>query len=275
MNRRKPDWLAVTRTVLIVALAAQGLRVAFASPRLRLQEVRVTGTQRFTPEHVLRLGGIPVGQNIFRVNLVKVAERLQGEPVIQEAILTRELPGTLNVELRERVPAFQIRVAGQQARLEADREGVVFQRAQAPVGKLPLLEIPAKSLPALGQRVPQQWVRTVWECVKLAKKEQLTIRDMRVDEAGELWLNIATFPTSPEARPSLPVIVGRATELPEKFRNIRQVLQGVPDLTVSAQYLNVMCAGKPAYRPLSGKPDEPDAPGETGGTGETQLTAVP
>jgi POTRA domain-containing FtsQ-type protein len=270
-NRKKWDVPGTVRCILLVLLVAQCLRVAFASPRLRMKEVTVTGTRRFTPDQVRRLGQIPLERNIFAVNLVQVSDRLLANPVVQEAVATRVLPDRLHVDIRERVPALQITLtpektesnrsdepthqpedtddrdpdSGEPMILHADREGVVFQKSGAVTDGLAHLEIPAADLPALGQKLRADHVRTVHECVRLAKKEGLRLRRMRVDGVGELWLNIATYPTSP-TQTALTVRVGRSTELPEKFRDIHQALLGWPDLPARAAYLNVMCAGYPA-----------------------------
>jgi hypothetical protein len=73
---------------------------------------------------------------------------------------------------------------------------------------------------------------------------------MRVDASGELWLNVEATPTKQTAPAILKVRVGRSTELPEKFRDIRLALASRPDLPGSASYLDVMCAGRTAYAPL-------------------------
>ena len=249
-NRKKADVVGTLRFVLLMALVTQCLRVGFASPRLQLQEVQVTGTQRFSPDDVTRIGAVHLGQNIFRANLSRISARLEAEPVIQEAVVTRELPHSLRVEIRERVPAIQ--VITPKGNFHADAEGVVFQRAPALTRELSLLQVPAKDLPALGEKLRPEYVTSVRECGRLAQKEGLDLRFLRVDDAGELWLNIATHPNGPQSDDSggsrLKVRVGRATELPEKFRDVRLVLHNWPNLAATAAYLNVMCAGRPVYK---------------------------
>lgn len=245
-NRRKPDLLAAARVLLALALVAQCLRVAFTSPRLRLTEVRVTGTDRLDAAQVVERAQIPLRRNIFRVNLVEVARRLEADPVFGEALVTRDLPNRLHIELRERQPA--LRVTGGQDAFDADAAGVLFQPSPAPADpSLPALEVPPAQLPPVGGRLDPALVRTVSECRRLAEAEGLQARKMRVDASGELWLTIGTHPSSATAADGLHVRVGRPTDLPEKFRDIRQVTLVRPQLTASAAYLNVMCAGRPAY----------------------------
>jgi hypothetical protein len=244
-NRRKVDVAAGIRTALLLVLIAQCLRVAFASPRLQVQVVDLTGTERLSPADVVQRGGIRLGQNIFAVNLTRVRQALKADPVIEDAVVTRDLPNRLSVTVRERVPA--LRIVGSRAAFHADREGVVFQRARFEANKLPVLEMADRRLPKPGEALPADWVEAVWQCVELARKERVDVLKMRIDGAGELWLNVSTGPTSQAAVNSLSVRVGRTTDLPEKFRDIRRSLAGWPNLTASARYLNVMSAGNPAY----------------------------
>ncbi|HEU4753495.1 MAG TPA: FtsQ-type POTRA domain-containing protein, partial [Armatimonadota bacterium] len=252
-NRKKVDPTGLIKLALLAVLVAQSLRVAFASPRLHLQQVEIAGTSRLAPEDVIRLARVPIGQNIFAVNLVRVSEALHAVPVIREASVTRDLPHSLHVEIQERVPALQ--VVTEHGNFHADRDGVVFEAAAALKPDMPTLELPAKDLPKLGQPIKAEWVQTVWACAELAKKQHVNVHTMRVDGAGELWLNVATPPTGPDQKGGLLVRIGRSTDLPEKFQDIRNSLAGRPTLASTAAYLDVMCAGSPAYMPAADTPD--------------------
>jgi hypothetical protein len=248
-NRKRPDILAWVRLGAGLILAVQCARVAFTSPRLRLQEVRVSGTKRLTPEDVIRAGGIHLGQNIFRINLVSVSQHLLADPVLKEAVVTRELPDAIRVVLKDRTAALRLESAD--GAFDADAAGVVFRKAVSAPADLPRLEVPEKDVPALGRRLDEGVFQTALECVRLAGEEGIGLRKMRVDATGELWLNVAAY-TSGESGPGeLKVRVGRSTDLQAKFHDIHQALAGIPDLTARAAYLDVMCAGRSAYVPLA------------------------
>lgn len=243
-NRKKPDILGAIRVVVALLVVAQCIRVAFTSPRLRLREVRVTGTQRLTPEQVRLLGEIPLGRNIFGCNLAQVSRRLRRDPEIKETFVTRELPNTIHATIHERVPALQL-TAGVQ-RFDADEEGFVFRKSEALIPGLPLLQTPADKLPGVGQRLDGRVAKAVWECDQLAGEQGLKLRNLRVDEGGELWLNVETDPARPGLPRTLAVRLGEETDLPEKFRDIQNSMSW-PELTAKATYLDVMCAGSPVY----------------------------
>lgn len=246
-NRRRPDFRAPIGFLLTLLLVGQSLRVAFSSPRLRLEHVQVSGTQRLAPDEVTRLGKIPLGANIFRVNLVEVSNQLRKDPVIKEAVVSRELPGTVIVEVRERKPAYQITSAGET--YNADAQGVVYERAKSLNPAFPRLDVPASALPAPGQALQPERLKALKDCVRLARLERVEVTKMRVDDIGELWLNVTTNTPGSSVPATLSFRVGRTTELPEKFRDIRRALSGFPNLAEKASLVDVMCPGRTAYVP--------------------------
>ena len=269
-NRRRPDFRGPIRFLLMLLLIGQSLRVAFSSPRLRLEQVQVHGTQRLAPEEVTRLGKIPLGANIFRVNLVAVSNRLRKDPVIKEAVVTRELPGTVVVEVRERKPAYQLTCNG--AIYNADQQGVLFERAQRLNPVFPRLELPASELPTPGQALSAERLKALKDCVRLARLERLPVTKMRVDDAAELWLNVTTNTRGSAVPATLSFRVGRTTELPEKFRDIRNVLDGFPDLAEKAALVDVMCPGRTSYVPRAESSETTNGPESADASATTPLS---
>ncbi len=288
-NRRKPDVWGAVRTVALFLVLAECLRVAFTSPRLNLQHVEVSGKTRYSSADLVRQAGIPMGRNLFGVNLAKVHQRLMSNPVLKEVQVSRSFPDTLVLTVVERTPALQITstapaavpapemkgdasaatgtttapVAPSRPVLHADREGVVFQTASALRDELPVIDLAQRKLPALGERLSSALNTAAWECVELARQERIPVRAMRVDAGGELWLNVGISasktttrsgsnrekeqPEGPAEPPILPVRLGLLTDLPEKFRDVRMVLVGAPQVA-TADYLDVMSAGNPAFK---------------------------
>lgn len=104
-----------------------------------LVNLNILGGQRLTPEDIAVMGGVSVGANILGINIADVQRRIAASDWIESVSVTRLLPDGLTIEIKEREPAFLIRV-GEQI-FYADAGG----RPIAPVGvdkfiSLPLLE---------------------------------------------------------------------------------------------------------------------------------------
>ncbi len=268
-NRVKPDPTGPIALLVLGLLVAQCMRVAFTSPRLRLEQVRITGTERLSDQEVLKLTGIQLKQNVFRIDLHATADRLKKEPVIRTASVTRMLPNTLLIELGERKPSLQLKV-GNDIWL-ADKDGVVYEKAPGQTKTLPLLEACGQDLPATGEKLRNELLQTVATCRTEAKKRQLTLLSMRVDPARELWLHVAapqaaaaqvTDDSDESEEPAVPakgellVRIARPTDIPAKLNDVQQALLAWREWGTEAKYLDVMCAGQPAYKLLSNT-DEP------------------
>lgn len=100
------------RIVLVCAVAAG----AVASGRLlerhvrtaaafATREVEITGTARLSRDEVLAAAGLRVGQNVFEVSPEQAREKLEMHPWVAGASVTRRLPGSYAVQIREQQPA--------------------------------------------------------------------------------------------------------------------------------------------------------------------------
>ena len=100
----------ILRFILVLSLAfeltylgARGFQILRNSSVFVLHDVQVTGTKKTDPEDIKKL--IYASQNnALKVDLKHIKLRLESHPWIQNAILWRELPGTIRVHVLERKP---------------------------------------------------------------------------------------------------------------------------------------------------------------------------
>ena len=105
--RTRPLWRVVKATALVGVLAGAGAWAAMAAadlPWLRVQHIRVHGNQRVHAGEVGALLEGMTGQSLLAVDLDRWRSRLFASAWVADATLRRRLPGTIDVELRERVP---------------------------------------------------------------------------------------------------------------------------------------------------------------------------
>ncbi len=85
-----------------VLLAWGVYQYAHTTPRFALKRLEIQGATKRGEADILRLGGFKYGDNLFRLDTAKIEQRLLSDPWIKKAKVTRELPGTIQVELAER-----------------------------------------------------------------------------------------------------------------------------------------------------------------------------
>ncbi|MEZ4227413.1 MAG: FtsQ-type POTRA domain-containing protein [Polyangiaceae bacterium] len=88
-----------------VAVAWGAHRYALTTPRFAIRKVEVQGTSKRSDDQILALMQTKVGDNIFALDTALAEQRVIQDPWIKEVKITRDLPGTLRVELKERSPA--------------------------------------------------------------------------------------------------------------------------------------------------------------------------
>jgi len=86
------------------------VRARLSSLRLfRIETVQVSGNRVLTSAEVLAAAGVRAGESLLGLDLDAARARLVGHARVREASLRRRLPGTVVVEIVERVPCALVR----------------------------------------------------------------------------------------------------------------------------------------------------------------------
>ena len=138
-SNRRPYWsnmTAVSRAILFALLlsvlvggivgSVYGIKRWMRScPYFFVSSIEVIGEERLTEQDIIKMSGVKEGDNIFAIDLAKVAERLYGEPWIRSVDIERRLPDALVIHLQERVPVALARVGSKIYMV--DRDGTPFK----------------------------------------------------------------------------------------------------------------------------------------------------
>ncbi len=137
--------LTARKALRVFVLVSFGLgifgayRWALASPYFRLQEVTVKGLEHLSRSDAIWTLAFPEGANLLELDLEDLRRRLEGHPWIRSVVLQRELPGRLQVEVKERRPAAVLQGKGG---LLLDEEGTFLGRAGEGSERYPVLIAP-------------------------------------------------------------------------------------------------------------------------------------
>jgi len=92
------------------------------------KQVTVEGTHKLTEENVRHQAGISKGVNILAVNLSLARKRLIAHPRIADASVSRELPSTIVVRIKEHVPLAILDLG---RKFVVNSEGEIFKEMDA------------------------------------------------------------------------------------------------------------------------------------------------
>ena len=97
--------LQVSAILILVGVGAwTSYQKVVASEKLLVGRVEVKGSHFLSEGEVRELLGPAVGENILSLDIEALKARLRASPWVEDATVTRTLPDTVRVEIRERVP---------------------------------------------------------------------------------------------------------------------------------------------------------------------------
>jgi cell division septal protein FtsQ len=111
-HRNRKVLVLFSKIVLVIALSAAiyvGGRIAakrffLDNPDYKLSSIEVQTDGTLQREQILSVADLREGENIFRVNLARVHERLQDLPQVDEVEVVRKLPAEIDIRIVERKP---------------------------------------------------------------------------------------------------------------------------------------------------------------------------
>lgn len=230
-GRRLWSWIQLCSGLVAVAAGAWWVT---NSPLFDMRSLSVSGNARVSRGEIQRLSGLDAGTNVLWLSPRSVEQRLLVNPWIEEAHVSRSLPGHVSVLVKERSPT---------AVLHADAEylvagdGTILARAPRDVS-LPTFRAPAVT-PRVGASIEPS-----------APEEFLVLAGLPTGLRGQVKA-AASGPDGVELllRASGRVLYGDAGRRVEKGRVLASLLAWLREHHVRAAYLDVRIPGAPAVRP--------------------------
>lgn len=172
----------------------------YADPGLVVQKVEIYPADGLTADQKLRLESDVIGRNIFKVSLVRIADKLERGSEIQRVRVNRRFPSTIQVQIEKRMPFAYIQLAPKGLFGIVSEDGMVLDvDGQANTS---LLEVHAYSAgqkrPEIGEKVKvegfsqlAQFVRKFW-AHPISKREVITRVD--IDPVGNIAIVLGNGP---------------------------------------------------------------------------------
>ncbi len=121
-------------------LSFQGVRhYLFADDFFKLVSVHTVTNGILLPEAISRIAGISLGDNVLAIDLEQVTKKLESDPRISEAVLTRILPNQVSIAIKERREFLRVKLSGKDEVLVMDEDGFLLGPAD-PGSRLPVFE---------------------------------------------------------------------------------------------------------------------------------------
>jgi len=221
--------------VLLVLVAAY---VLLRSPFFEVKRVVVRGNHFLNEERIRSVADIGVGVNIFKLDLAAADANLKLIPMLKEAQITRSLPSTVVITVKERVPLGLLPTV--EGFIEVDEEGVYLIKAGAGTPGLPVITGVQAEIAGLGQPVKSEKLGSALTVIKeLPDSTVANLSEVHVDEEG--LIKIYTM-EGIQCRFGLPV------DVQEKGAILSQLLLELRKQGAKVSYIDLTCAGQPVVQ---------------------------
>ncbi len=138
-KRAKVVFFGLLFVLMMLTLAILSVTVFFNA-----ETILVEGNTRYTAEELLEIGGLKVGQNLFRLDKFEVMDQMESLPYVKTVTIKRKLPNTLTVKVVENQPVVWVR---------ADTGAALLNEEYR---VLELVTLPAEMLPAEESEEPEE-----------------------------------------------------------------------------------------------------------------------
>jgi cell division septal protein FtsQ len=226
---------------VVLALAGAGTSFLVTWPALRPQHVVIKGNLVVARGEIERRAEVDWGENLWLQNVGAMAQRISTIPYIDRVVIHRRLPGTLAIDVTERVPYLVVESGRWQALVDVHLRVLQRGTSQADAG-LPVLIAP----PGL-QLLPGRFLREA--DLRTLRDDEQTLRAAGVEPArlqrGSYGGLVATL------HDGIRVLFGGDGDLAEKATLVGPILRQIGSLGRPIAALDLRAPNTPVvvYRP--------------------------
>jgi len=201
-----------------------------------LRDLTVSGNHRLSAAEVARAAGLTSGTNLLWTSTGGIEAKLEANPWVREAHVSRTLPSALEVRILERTP---VAVVSPGSLLVAGDGTVLGTAATGGAAGLPHVAL-SGAPPTVGQ--------------VLRSLPQLVAAGAMPGDVLHLVKEIVAGPNGTlqvVTRAGVPVVFGDETDAAAKWEALRGILQWARKNDVQALYIDVRSPIAPALRPVA------------------------
>lgn len=237
--RRRKAVLVITLSAMAVLSVAFGAFSVYQSDLFKITTVTVEGNDRLSDNSVRAAAAIPEDETLLRLSASEAEERVERDPWVLSATVSRRFPGTVVIEVDERVPVAMLDV-GDSSFLLLDAQGYILAR-ETPDETVTAVVIrdvgDVKTTPgARPASEPLKNALEVWSGLSPQMREM--VRAISAPSVGE---------TALITEDGIEIFVGPSVDIARKEEIAREIMT---EHAGSVVYINVRSIERPTWRAL-------------------------
>ena len=116
------------KLILLIGVISGIIAFATCSPIFNIQNIEVINNKQLSPETIISLSELSIGQNIFKFWENDVENKIKSNAYIDSVELKRVFPNKLQINIQEREPKFSVPVLGEYAYINT--QGYILEITQ-------------------------------------------------------------------------------------------------------------------------------------------------
>lgn len=234
-RRRAAIVLAV---VVVLGAVAWGSSALWNAPVFAVDSVVVTGTRHLTTADTLKLAAVPQNTTLLKAPLKEIAARIETDPWVSGATVSRRFPHTLVIDVAERVPAAYVDAGANQLWVLSSDGYWLGKRSGEDTAPLATIKDVASLTPTVGVEATAPELKNavaVLGGLSQALKQQVkTVSAPTVDKTALILNN------------GVQIFIGPSDDIAKKDVIARGILAREKNIV----YINVRVVDRPTWRGL-------------------------
>lgn len=123
--KRREKTKKIASYIFLVILVITGIILFLLSPIFNISKIEVNGNEQISSDEIISLSGIQKGSNLFSTSKKQLSDKIKENPYIGTVTITRKLPMTLSISVKERKVEFLLEYGNSYAYI--DEKGFILE----------------------------------------------------------------------------------------------------------------------------------------------------
>ncbi len=135
--RRKKKIASITKKIFLFAMIITAIILFMMSPLFSITNIEVVGNEKISSQTIISLSGLQIEQNIFNIYKPQIEKAICEEPYIEMVDITRSLPSTIIINVKERQATFMLELGASYAYI--NNQGYILEISEQNIN-LPIIQ---------------------------------------------------------------------------------------------------------------------------------------
>ena len=223
----------LVRGLLFLTITGLLIGIFVYIPFFTLQEIKLIGATYLTKDDIAKIANIYFGEPLFQLETDEVTKRLINDLRIEDVKVRRELPHTLEVEVKERKPVATI--ACDYGYLDLDRQGIVIDSYKT-LKTMPIPMITGAIIKDLyiGEQVQDEMVKQILYFLQHLSETSLN----KLSEVAVISADYIVAYTNTNKAKAVQIRIGKLERLDEKASLTEDFLQDLEMNPHAVEYID-------------------------------------